>query len=41
MASLQIYSVVFTAEGEAEFEETLSLMKEVKFDSAFLFKYSG
>lgn len=30
----------FHGEGEAEFEETLSLMKEVKFDSAFLFKYS-
>ncbi|MDO5036446.1 MAG: tRNA (N6-isopentenyl adenosine(37)-C2)-methylthiotransferase MiaB [Porphyromonas sp.] len=30
----------FHGEGEEEFEETLSLMREVKFDSAFLFKYS-
>lgn len=30
----------FHGEGEEEFEETLSLMQEVKFDSAFLFKYS-
>ena len=27
-------------EGEKEFEETLSLMREVGFDSAFMFKYS-
>lgn len=30
----------FHGEGEAEFEETLSIMREIKFDSAFLFKYS-
>lgn len=30
----------FHGEGEEEFEETLSIMREVKFDSAFLFKYS-
>ena len=30
----------FHAEGEAEFEETLSIMREIRFDSAFLFKYS-
>ena len=30
----------FHGEGEDEFEETLSIMREVRFDSAFLFKYS-
>lgn len=30
----------FHGEGEEEFEETLSIMREIKFDSAFLFKYS-
>lgn len=30
----------FYGEGEDEFEETLSIMREVRFDSAFLFKYS-
>lgn len=30
----------FHGEGEKEFEETLSIMREVRFDSAFLFKYS-
>ncbi len=30
----------FPGEAEREFEETLSLMREVRFDSAFLFRYS-
>lgn len=30
----------FHGEGETEFQETLDIMREVKFDSAFLFKYS-
>lgn len=30
----------FHGETEADFEETLSLMREVEFDSAFMFKYS-
>ncbi len=30
----------FHAEGEEQFEETLSIMREIRFDSAFLFKYS-
>lgn len=30
----------FPSETESEFEETLSLMREVRFDSAFLFRYS-
>ncbi len=30
----------FHSESEADFEETLSLMREVGFDSSFLFKYS-
>lgn len=30
----------FSGETEADFEETLSLMREVHFDSAFMFKYS-
>lgn len=30
----------FHGEGDAEFEETLSAMREIRFDSAFLFKYS-
>lgn len=30
----------FHGETEADFEETLSLMREVGFDSAFMFKYS-
>lgn len=30
----------FHGEGEAEFQETLDIMKEIRFDSAFLFKYS-
>ncbi|HLP78745.1 MAG TPA: tRNA (N6-isopentenyl adenosine(37)-C2)-methylthiotransferase MiaB, partial [Candidatus Paceibacterota bacterium] len=32
--------VGFPGETEADFEETLSLCREVKFDNAFLFKYS-
>ncbi|MBM3286718.1 MAG: tRNA (N6-isopentenyl adenosine(37)-C2)-methylthiotransferase MiaB [Candidatus Eisenbacteria bacterium] len=32
--------VGFPGETPAEFEETLSLMREVRFDSAFLFRYS-
>ncbi len=32
--------VGFPTETEAEFEETLSLMEETQFDSAFLFRYS-
>lgn len=30
----------FHGEGEAEFEETLEIMRQVHFDTAFLFKYS-
>ena len=30
----------FSDETDADFEETLSLMREVKFDAAFMFKYS-
>ncbi len=30
----------FSGESEQDFEETLSLMQEVKYDSAFMFKYS-
>jgi tRNA-2-methylthio-N6-dimethylallyladenosine synthase len=30
----------FSDESEQDFEDTLSLMREVKFDSAFMFKYS-
>ncbi|HPR31052.1 MAG TPA: tRNA (N6-isopentenyl adenosine(37)-C2)-methylthiotransferase MiaB [Prolixibacteraceae bacterium] len=30
----------FCSESEADFQETLSLMEEVRFDSAFMFKYS-
>lgn len=30
----------FHGEGEAEFQETLDIMKKIRFDSAFLFKYS-
>lgn len=30
----------FHSEGDKEFEETLSIMREIRFDSAFLFKYS-
>jgi tRNA-2-methylthio-N6-dimethylallyladenosine synthase len=33
--------VGFPGETEADFEETLSLAREVRFDNAFLFKYSG
>ena len=32
--------VGFPGETEADFEETLSLVREVKFDQAFIFKYS-
>lgn len=32
--------VGFPGEGEKEFQETLSLLKEIEFDSAFIFKYS-
>jgi tRNA-2-methylthio-N6-dimethylallyladenosine synthase len=33
--------VGFPGETEADFEETLSLCREVEFDNAFIFKYSG
>lgn len=32
--------VGFPGEGQQEFEETLSLVKDLRFDSAFIFKYS-
>ena len=34
------FIVGFPGETEADFEETLSLVREVEFDNAFIFKYS-